>query len=83
MKVDIHPANYRDIIFRDVAAEKTWKTRSTIATNKTIVWEDGQEYPLYDVTISSYSHPFFTGKQRFVDAEGRVEKFRKKYGRKK
>ena len=56
-------------------------TKSTIQTKETIQWEDGKEYPLVKVDISSASHPFFTGKQKLVDAEGRVERFRKKYAK--
>lgn len=79
MKKDIHPNNYREVVFKDVGADKSWLTRSTVQTEKTVTWEDGKEYPLYTLEISSYSHPFYTGKQSFVDSEGRVERFRKKY----
>ena len=54
-------------------------TRSTVETEQTIQWEDGNEYPLVNVEISSASHPFYTGKQKFVDSAGRIEKFQKKY----
>lgn len=80
MKKEIHPDNYRLVVFKDVGAEAAWLTRSTVATEKTIEWEDGKEYPLYNIEISSASHPFYTGKQKFVDSEGRVERFQKKYG---
>ena len=80
VKKDIHPSNYRPVVFRDVGADATWLTRSTVDTEKTIEWEDGKEYPLYNIEISSASHPFYTGKQKFVDSEGRVERFQKKYG---
>lgn len=83
MKKDIHPKNYRPVVFRDVGADVAWITKSTVATDKTIVWEDGQEYPLYTLDLSSASHPFYTGKQVFVDSEGRVERFQKKYAQKK
>lgn len=79
MQPGIHPT-YRPVVFRDVAANVAWLCRSTVATSATITWEDGQEYPLYDVDISSLSHPLLTGTQRLRDAEGRVERFRKKYG---
>jgi large subunit ribosomal protein L31 len=82
MKAEIHPDNYRPVVFQDVSAGKTWLTRSTVQTERTIKWEDGNEYPLYNLDISSYSHPFYTGTQRVVDAEGRIEKFKKKYKRK-
>jgi len=78
MKQDIHP-HYRPVVFKDVSAGESFITRSTIPSNETVTWEDGKEYPLVKVDISSASHPFFTGKQKFVDAAGRVEKFQKKF----
>ena len=81
MKQDIHPDNYRAVVFKDVGADVSWLTRSTVKTEKTVTWEDGKEYPLYTLEISSHSHPFYTGKQSFVDSEGRVERFQKKYAR--
>jgi len=78
MKPDIHP-QYRDVVFRDVSADFNFITRSTAQTKDVITWEDGKEYPLVKVDISSASHPFFTGKQKFVDTAGRVEKFQKKF----
>ncbi|HEX7008854.1 MAG TPA: type B 50S ribosomal protein L31 [Phycisphaeraceae bacterium] len=78
MKKDIHPA-YRPVVFQDVSANFAFVTRSTIKTKETIKWEDGKEYPLVRVDISSASHPFFTGKQKFVDTAGRVEKFQRKF----
>ena len=82
MKKDIHP-NYRPVVFKDESANFSFLTRSTVETRDTVVWEDGKEYPLYKMEISSASHPFFTGQQRILDTEGRVERFRKKYGIKK
>lgn len=82
MKKDIHPQNYRPVVFEDATAGERFLTRSTVKTDKTTVWEDGKEYPLYALAISSYSHPFYTGSQRLVDTEGRIDKFRKKYARK-
>ena len=80
MKKDIHP-EYRDVVFKDVSTDFAILTRSTIKTSETIVWEeDGKEYPLYKVDISSASHPFYTGKQKIMDTEGRIEKFQKKFG---
>lgn len=79
MKKGIHPANYREVVFMDVGANIMWKTRSTVQTSRTVEFE-GQEYPLYTLDLSSHSHPFFTGKQKFVDSEGRVERFQKKFG---
>jgi large subunit ribosomal protein L31 len=82
MKPEIHPQDYRPIVFRDVGAEFSWLSRSTVKTEKTVKWEDGEEYPLYELPISRYSHPFFTGQQRLLDTEGRVERFNKKYQKK-
>ncbi len=81
MKKGIHP-NYRLVVFKDVSANVTFLTRSCAECDETIKWEDGNEYPLYKLEISSASHPFFTGKMSFVDTTGRVEKFQKKFQRK-
>ena len=81
MKKGIHPETYRQVVFSDTTADKTFITRSTVKTDKTITWEDGKEYPYYQLTISSYSHPFYTGAQRLVDTQGRIDKFNKKYGK--
>ena len=78
MKKDIHP-NYRYVVFQDVGADFAFLTRSTIKSNDKIKWTDGNEYPLVKIDISSASHPFFTGKQKFVDTAGRVERFQKKF----
>lgn len=78
MKPDIHP-NYTPVVFQDLSSDFAFLTRSTIATKETVKWQDGNEYPLYKLDISSASHPFFTGKMKFVDTTGRVEKFQKKY----
>jgi large subunit ribosomal protein L31 len=80
MKKDIHP-DYRYVVIKDVSADYSILTRSTIKTNDTITWEDGKEYPLFKVDISSASHPFYTGQQKVMDTEGRVERFMKKYSR--
>ena len=82
MKKDIHP-NYRYVVFKDQSADFAFLTRSTVKTRDTITWEDGKEYPLYKLDISSASHPFYTGTQKIVDSEGRVERFMKKYNLKK
>ena len=79
MKKDIHP-EYRPVVFEDHGADFRFLTRSTIHSNETIKWEDGKEYPLVKVEISSASHPFYTGKQKFLDTAGRVEKFQKRFG---
>ena len=78
MKDGIHP-NYREVVFRDVSSGFAFLTRSTIRTNQTTQWEDGQTYPLVTVDVSSASHPFYTGTQKFVDTAGRVDKFNKKF----
>lgn len=78
MKPDIHP-EYRSVVFQDRSEDFAFLTRSTIETNETIDWEDGNTYPLVRVEISSASHPFYTGKMKLVDTAGRVEKFRTKY----
>ena len=82
MKKDIHP-EYREVVFHDTASDSKFLTRSTLKSGEKITWEDGKEYPLVKVEVSSASHPFFTGKKLFVDTAGRVEKFQKKYGRNK
>lgn len=75
MKKDLHPKNYRPVVFQDLNNNETYLTRSTVATDETIKL-DGVEYPLVKVHISSSSHPFFTGEERIVDIEGRVDKFK-------
>lgn len=76
MKKDIHPTNYRPVVFEDLNNGFKFLTRSTVASEETIKWEDGNEYPLVKVHITSTSHPFFTGEERIVDIEGRVDKFK-------
>ena len=83
MKKGIHPENYRDVVFKDYSCEYSFVGKSTADTKETIVWEDGKEYPLVKLDISHKSHPFFTGKMKFVDTAGRIEKFNKKYGGRK
>ena len=75
MKKDLHPQNYRPVVFQDLNNDQTYITKSTVATDDTIKI-DGVEYPLVKVHISSSSHPFFTGEERIVDIEGRVDKFK-------
>lgn len=77
MKKDIHP-NYREVVFKDAASGTLFLTRSTVETSETVEYE-GKTYPLFQVEISSASHPFYTGKQQIVDTTGRVERFRKRY----
>lgn len=82
MKKEIHPTNYRLVVFKDMTNGHEFLTRSCVDTKETTVYSDGNEYPLYKLDISSASHPFFTGKKVFVDTAGRVEKFMKKYQKK-
>jgi large subunit ribosomal protein L31 len=82
MKKDIHP-DYRSVVFLDTSSGTSFLTRSTIETTETTTWEDGNEYPLAKVEISNASHPFFTGTMQIVDTAGRVERFEKRYGRRK
>ena len=81
MKKEIHPDNYRLVVFKDTSCDYSFLTRSTVEAKETITWDDGNEYPLFKIEISDKSHPFFTGKQNLVDAAGRIEKFQKKYGK--
>lgn len=80
MKTGIHP-EYREVVFQDIASDFAILTRSTIESRETIKWEDGKEYPLVKVEVSSKSHPFYTGKHKIVDSGGRVDKFKKRYKR--
>jgi len=82
MKEGIHP-NYQPVVFQDVAADFAILTRSTIKSSETIKWEDGNEYPLVKVDVSSASHPFFTGKRSEGSMAKQVDKFRNRYGQKK
>ena len=79
MKAGIHP-KYQDVVFQDVSTNFAFLTRSTMTSKETIKWEDGKEYPVVKVEISSQSHPFYTGKHKIVDSGGRVDKFRRRYG---
>jgi large subunit ribosomal protein L31 len=79
MKKDIHPKNYRMVVFKDMSNEYMFLSRSTAHSNETVVWEDGNEYPVIKLEISYKSHPFFTGKMQFIDTAGRVDKFMTKY----
>lgn len=75
MKSSIHPTNYRPVVFSDEVAGFAFLTQSTAQTDETVKWEDGNEYPLVKVHISSASHPFFTGEEKIIDTEGRVDRF--------
>ena len=79
MRPGNHP-DYRLVVFRDRSAGTSFLTRSTARPAQTVEWEDGRTYPVVDVDVSSASHPFWTGRARVLDAEGRVEKFRRRYG---
>ena len=81
MKQDLHP-EYGPVVFRDNQAGTSFLTRSTAGARArgTVVWEDGETYPVIDVDVSSASHPFWTGRARVLDSEGRVERFRRRYG---
>ncbi|MFJ7909113.1 type B 50S ribosomal protein L31 [Kitasatospora sp. NPDC096204] len=79
MKPGIHP-DYRPVVFRDKTGGLAFLTRSTATSTQTVEWEDGNTYPVIDVEVSSASHPFYTGKTRVLDAQGRVERFRRRYG---
>ncbi len=81
MKKDIHPAAYRTVIFKDIASDDMFLGKTCTNTKDTVLWEDGKEYPLVKMEISSYSHPFFTGKMKFVDTAGRIDKFNKKFSK--
>lgn len=80
MKSGIHP-NYDFVVFKDGLTGNTFLSRSTMTSREKIKYTDGKEYPLVTLDISSYSHPFYTGQQKFVDAAGRIEKFNKKYNK--
>ncbi|MDR1951095.1 MAG: type B 50S ribosomal protein L31 [Bacteroidales bacterium] len=79
MKAEIHPKDYKLVVFKDMSNEYAFLGKSTVTTKETIKWEDGNEYPLVKLEISSASHPFFTGKVKLVDTAGRVDKFMNKY----
>jgi large subunit ribosomal protein L31 len=78
MKAGIHP-DYKAAVFMDTSSGQKFLSRTTMTSKETVKWEDGKDYPLIKVDISAYSHPYFTGKMKYVDSAGRVEKFQKKY----
>jgi len=82
MKAEIHP-DYRPVVFQDVTSDFKILTRSTLAASakETIKWDDGNEYPLVKIEVSSASHPFYTGQNKIMDTSGRVDKFRKRYAK--
>jgi len=79
MKKDIHPSDYRLVVFQDMSNGYSFITKSTVKTKDSIKWEDGNEYPLVKLEISHMSHPFYTGKMKLVDSAGRVDKFKNRY----
>jgi large subunit ribosomal protein L31 len=81
MKKDIHPENYRLVVFKDMSNEYMFLSKSTTNSKETIQWEDGNEYPLIKMEISHTSHPFFTGKVQLVDTAGRIDKFKTRYAK--
>ncbi|CAG5080380.1 type B 50S ribosomal protein L31 [Parvicella tangerina] len=83
MRKDIHPDNYRLVVFKDMSNDYAFLTKSCAPSKETISWEDGNEYPLVKLDISHMSHPFFTGKQQLVDTAGRIDKFNSRYKRNK
>ena len=76
MKKEIHPENYRPVIFQDNSSGTRFLIGSTVATEATDTWEDGNEYPIAYVDVSSASHPFYTGQEKVMDTAGRVERFK-------
>ena len=81
MKADIHP-QYQHVVFQDVTSEFKILSRSTLSSKETVKWEDGNEYPLIKLDISSASHPFYTGQHKVMDTGGRIDKFQKRYQQK-
>ena len=79
MKKEIHPESYRFCVFKDMSTDFAILTKSCAETEDTITWEDGKEYPLIKMEVSSDSHPFFTGKAKVLDTAGRIDKFKSKY----
>jgi large subunit ribosomal protein L31 len=82
MKENIHPTSYRKVVFKDMSNDYAFLSASCANTKETIKWEDGNEYPLIKLEISHTSHPYFTGKMKFIDTAGRIDKFKKKYEKK-
>ena len=78
MKSDIHP-EYRKVVFQDVSSDFAILTRSTMDSKETTKWEDGEEYPVIKIDVSSASHPFYTGKHKVLDSGGRVDRFKRRY----
>jgi large subunit ribosomal protein L31 len=81
MKAGIHP-EYREVVFQDVTSDFRFLTRSTLSSKESVKWQDGNEYPLIKIDISSASHPFYTGQNKIMDTSGRIDKFKKRYAAK-
>jgi large subunit ribosomal protein L31 len=81
MKKGTHPENYRLVVFKDMSNDYCFIGKSTVNTKETVQWEDGNEYPLVKLEITSQSHPFFTGKMQLVDTAGRIDKFKSRYAK--
>ncbi|MFI5218912.1 MAG: type B 50S ribosomal protein L31 [Bacteroidia bacterium] len=82
MKADIHPKNYRMVVFKDISCDFAFLSRSCADTKDKITWEDGKEYPLIKLEISQASHPYYTGKMKLIDTAGRVDKFNSRFAKK-
>lgn len=80
MKADIHP-KYNAVVFQDMSSDFSFLTRSTLTSKETIKWEDGETYPLIKMEVTSHSHPFYTGKHKVMDTGGRIDKFRRRFGK--
>lgn len=78
MKDGVHP-DYRAVVFQDVTSDFKFLTRSTLSSKETVKWEDGNEYPLVKIEVSSASHPFYTGQHKIMDTSGRIDKFKRRY----
>jgi len=81
MKTGIHPESYRLVVFKDMSNEHAFLGKSTCNSKETIMWEDGNEYPVIKLEITSASHPFYTGKMQLVDTAGRIDKFKTRYAK--
>lgn len=83
MKQGIHPESFRFVIFKDMSNEESFLSRSTAKSSETMMWTDGKEYPVIKLEVSNTSHPFYTGKNVLLDTAGRIDKFNKRYAKKK
>ncbi|MFN3188344.1 MAG: type B 50S ribosomal protein L31 [Candidatus Paceibacteria bacterium] len=81
MKAEIHPENYRLVIFHDNSSDARFLAGSTAESTETDTWTDGETYPIVRVDVSSASHPFYTGQEKVMDTAGRVERFKTRAGK--